>query len=85
MSEHAAHYCARCARDVVPVRPWRGFLWTKRAFYLGLLLVGCLMPILLSEITVLMPLAMTFGLAAGPVHALAAQRATCSDCGAELK
>lgn len=63
---------------------WGGFVWAKRAWYGGIVLIVLLAPIIMSEITVLMPLALAFGLAAGPVHALAAQRATCSECGAEL-
>lgn len=63
---------------------WGGFIWVKRAWYGGIVLIVLLAPIIMSEITVLMPLALAFGLAAGPVHALAAQRATCSECGAEL-
>ena len=78
-------YCARCAHAVVPDRVWGGFRWAKRAWYAGILMIVGLSPIIMSEITLLMPLAVAFGLAAGPVHALAAQRATCSECGAELK
>jgi len=77
-------YCARCAHEVVPDLVWGGFRWVKRAWYGGLVLIGVLMPIIMSEITLLMPLALAFGLAAGPVHALAAERNTCSECGAEL-
>jgi hypothetical protein len=77
-------FCTRCAHEVVPLRVWGGFVWAKRAWYGGILLIVLLAPIIMSEITVLMPLALAFGLAAGPVHALAAQRATCSECGAEL-
>ena len=78
-------YCTRCAHDVVPSRVWRGFVWVKRGWYAGLAVIGMLMPIIMSEISVLMPLAIAFGLAAGPVHALAAQRTTCTECGAELE
>ena len=77
-------YCARCAHAVVPDRVWPGFRWVKRGWYAGVLVIVALSPIIMAEITVLLPLAMAFGLAAGPVHALAAQRATCSECGAEL-
>jgi hypothetical protein len=77
-------YCARCTHDVVPDRVWGGFRWAKRAWYAGILMIVGLSPIIMSEITVLLPLALAFGLAAGPVHALAAQRDTCSECGAEL-
>ena len=77
-------YCARCAHDVVPDRVWAGFRWAKRAWYGGIVVIVLLSPIIMSEITLLLPLALAFGLAAGPVHALAAQRDTCSECGAEL-
>jgi len=81
----AAHvYCDRCARDVAPVRAWPGYIWVKRAWYAGLLLIALLMPVIMSEITLLLPLAMAFGMAAGPIHSLSAQRSTCSDCGAEI-
>jgi hypothetical protein len=78
-------YCTRCAHHVTAIRAWPGFVWVKRAWYGGLLLIAALMPIILSEITLLLPLAMTFALAAGPVHVLAAQAATCSECGAPVK
>ena|GEM_PF-6158211 len=66
------------------VAVWPGFIWARRAWYVGLLLVACLMPVLLSEITVLLPLAMVFAAAAGPVQMLAAQRDSCGECGLEL-
>jgi hypothetical protein len=78
-------FCTRCAHDVTAVRAWPGFVWVKRAWYGGLVLIGVLAPILMSEITLLLPLACTFALAAGPVHALAAQAPTCSECGAQVK
>jgi hypothetical protein len=77
-------YCARCARDVSLLRPWPGFRWLKRAWYAGLLLVVALMPIILSEITVLLPMAMVFAVAGGPVLSLAAQPTTCRECGAAI-
>jgi hypothetical protein len=84
--EHASNcYCARCAHEVTPVGAWRGFVWAKRGWYAGIIAIAALAPIIMSEITLLLPLAVAFGMAAGPVHSLAAQRPTCSDCGAELK
>jgi hypothetical protein len=77
-------YCARCAHLVAPVRAWRGFVWAKRGWYLGVIAICALAPIIMSEITLLLPLALSFGIAAGPVHRLGAQRPTCSECGAEL-
>lgn len=85
MGEANEVYCTRCTRAVVPVRPWAGFVWIKRAWYAGLVLLAMLMPVILSEITLLLPLAMVFAMAAGPVHMLAAERLTCSECGAELR
>jgi hypothetical protein len=76
-------YCTRCAHQVEPLCAWPGFLWVRRAWYAGVLAVLCFAPIIMSEISLLLPLALAFGLAAGPVHALAAQKPTCRDCGAE--
>ena len=84
MSPIVAAYCQRCARQVDVVSAWPGFLWAKRAWYAGLLLLCCLMPVIMSEITLLLPLAMVFAAAAGPVHLLAAQRPSCRDCGFEF-
>jgi hypothetical protein len=78
------HAHARCAREVPVLRPWPGFAWLKRVWYLGLLGVLALMPIIMSEITLLLPMAMAFALAGGPVLALSSQRTTCRDCGAEI-
>ena len=83
-SVSASAHCPRCARSVSVVSVWPGFVWAKRAWYGGLLLLTCLMPIILSEITLLLPLAMLFAAAAGPVHMLAAQRDSCRECGLEL-
>lgn len=77
-------YCARCAREVSLLRPWPGFRWLKRAWYAGLLLVVALMPIILSEITVLLPMAMVFAAAGGPLLSLASQPTTCRECGAAI-
>lgn len=84
MSYDQLVYCERCRRDVEVVGPWPGFVWIKRAWWGGLALLALLMPVIMSEITLLMPLAIAFGLAAGPVHMLAAQRRTCRECGAIL-
>jgi hypothetical protein len=78
-------YCTRCAHDVDAVRPWPGYLWLKRAWFAGLGLLLLLMPIILSEITVLLPLAMVFAVAGGPLLSLSSQPVTCCECGAEIK
>jgi hypothetical protein len=77
-------HCTRCAQEVDAVRPWAGYLWLKRGWFAGLLLLLGLMPIILSEITVLLPLAMVFAMAGGPLLMLSSQPVTCSDCGAEI-
>jgi hypothetical protein len=84
MEKLPAPYCSRCARDVEVVTVWPGFLWAKRAWYTGLILLCGLMPVIMSEITLLLPLALMFAAAAGPVHQLAAQRSSCRTCGLEL-
>jgi hypothetical protein len=84
MANASLHYCNRCARDVEVVRPWGGYVWLKRGWFAGLSLLLLLMPIILSEITVLLPLAMVFAVAGGPVIALSSQKATCRECGAQI-
>lgn len=66
------------------MRPWPGYVWLKRAWYVGLLVLAALMPIVLSEITVLLPMAMMFAVAGGPLFFLSSQPTTCRDCGAEI-
>jgi hypothetical protein len=77
-------YCARCKADVTVLGVWSGWIWVRRAWYAGIAVLCALAPIIMSEITLLLPLACVFGLAAGPIHALARERATCRDCGAEI-
>ena len=82
MTSRAVAHCSRCAACVEIVKPWAGFLWLRRAWFAGLCLLLLLMPIILSEITILLPMAMLFAVAGGPLYFLAAQEATCARCGA---
>ena len=78
-------HCTRCTHEVGVVQPWTGFIWLMRAWYACMFVLVLLMPILLSEITVLLPLAMIFALACGPLRQLSTQPCTCDECGAEIK
>jgi hypothetical protein len=84
MADGGLSHCNRCAREVEVVRPWPGYVWLKRAWYAGLLLLAALMPIIMSEITLLLPMAMVFAVAGGPLLALAGQKSTCRECGAQI-
>jgi len=84
MADAELSYCNRCAREVEALRPWPGYVWLKRGWLAGLVLLAGLMPIIMSEITLLLPMAMMFAVAGGPVMALSAQRSTCRDCGAQI-
>ncbi len=84
MADTPLCYCDRCAREVEAVRPWPGYVWLKRAWFTGLVLLAALMPIIMSEITLLLPLAMMFAVAGGPVLSLASQISTCRECGAQI-
>ena len=63
---------------------WPGFRWLLRVWYACGLVLVCLAPIIMSEITVLLPLAMVFAFAAGPLHGLANEKPTCRTCGAVI-
>lgn len=82
--DEGTSYCARCRAEVSVVGVWSGWIWVRRAWYGGIIVLCALAPIIMSEITMLLPLACVFGLAAGPIHAFARERATCRDCGAEI-
>ena len=84
MAEASLQHCNRCTRLVEVVRPWPGYVWLKRAWFAVLSGLLLLMPIILSEITLLLPLAMVFAVAGGPLLALSAQTSTCRDCGAQI-
>jgi hypothetical protein len=84
MAEAGLLHCNRCGREVEVLRPWGGYVWLKRAWFAGLSLLLLLMPIVLSEITVLLPLAMVFALAGGPLLALSGEQKTCRECGAQI-
>jgi hypothetical protein len=85
MTERSQAHCRRCARSVKVVGVWRGAQWAKRAWYGGLVVLCVLAPVIMSEITLLLPLAIMFAAAAGPIHGLAAQKPTCEECGAEIE
>ena len=84
MAPRRRAHCSRCAHEVEVLDVWPGYVWAKRGWYVGLVLICALMPVILSEITLLLPLAMVFAAAAGPVHSLARERASCTECGAEM-
>lgn len=84
MADAPLCYCDRCAREVEAVRHWPGYVWLRRAWFSGLVLLAALMPIIMSEITLLLPLAMMFAVAGGPVLALSSQISTCRECGAQI-
>jgi hypothetical protein len=66
------------------VRAMRPDLKIERAWLAGLLLVIALAPIIMSEITLLLPLSMMFAAAAGPLFGLSSQKSTCRECGAQI-
>lgn len=78
-------HCPRCDRNVTALVAWRGFVWAKFAWYACLLVMCALMPIILSDLFVLIPLAVLFTFAAGPVHFLAAEKDSCRECGLSIE
>ncbi len=84
MADVGLLYCNRCAHEVEIVRPWAGYVWLKRGWFAGLAGLLLLGPIIMSEITLLLPLAMVFAVAGGPLLALSAQKNTCRECGAQI-
>ena len=50
-------HCQRCNAEVMAIAPWPGFRWVKRVWYAGLLVLFALMPMIMAEITLLLPIA----------------------------
>jgi hypothetical protein len=84
MADAALLHCNRCAREVEVVRPWPGYVYLKRGWFASLALLLVLGPIIMSEITLLLPLAMVFAAAGGPLLSLSSQKKTCRECGAQI-
>jgi hypothetical protein len=77
--------CARCGNVVEATWPWPG--WGRlRVFWLVAVgVIGLLSPILMSDVSVMLPSAMMFVLAIGPISALARIKPTCLHCGARVE
>ncbi|HEY2735113.1 MAG TPA: hypothetical protein VGI70_14050, partial [Polyangiales bacterium] len=74
-------HCPRCKKSVDATWPWAGWGRLRKAYFGGLLLLVCLSPVWMSDMSVMLPSALVFVSAVGPVNALAKIRPTCLRCG----
>ncbi len=75
-------FCTRCQAHSLIERPWRGWVWLRRAWFGLAALVVCVSPILAADYVIMIPSAFMFFAAYGPLSTLASTRASCLSCGA---
>jgi hypothetical protein len=81
-SRRGAAFCSRCAGPVEASWPWPGWGRLRKLWFGGLGVIGLLSPILMADVAVMLPSAMMFVVAIGPINALARIKPTCLRCGA---
>lgn len=80
-SRLAPAYCPRCSASVEATWPWAGWVNLRKAWFVGLGVLLVFSPVWFTDMYLLMPSAMTFIAAIGPLNTLARTRPTCLRCG----
>lgn len=75
-------YCTRCQTHTMIERPWRGWPWVRRGWFVGLGLIVLGSPVIGADGFVLIPMSLVFATALGPLNDLVHRRSTCLSCGA---
>jgi hypothetical protein len=84
-SRMAPAHCPRCTRRVEATWPWAGWGNLRKVWFVGLGLLFVLSPVWFGDMVVLMPSAMLFIVAIGPLNTLARMRPTCLRCGSVVE
>jgi ribosomal protein S27AE len=78
-------HCPRCSSHVEATWPWAGWVNLRRGWFFGLFFVVVASPIWFVDMYVMMPCAMLFIAAIGPLNTLARTRPTCLKCGSVVE
>jgi hypothetical protein len=84
-SRAAPGYCPRCAEQVEATWPWAGWSRLRKTYFAALGLVLLLSPLWMFDMYVLLPCALLFATAIGPLNALARIPPTCLRCGSVVE
>jgi hypothetical protein len=77
-------YCRRCDDTVSAIVPWRGWVWLKRLWWVGVAIVLALFPLLAADFCVMLPSSIAYVLAGGILHRLASEQPICGRCSLPL-
>jgi hypothetical protein len=77
-------YCSRCDDHVRAIRPWRGWPFAWRAWWVGLALIACVLPFMILDFCFTQPTVMLYLTAGGLIRAFAREKPVCSTCSLEL-
>jgi hypothetical protein len=78
-------HCPRCSAGVQATWPWSGWVNLRKGWFVGIGLLAMGSPVWMADMYVLMPSAMLFICAIGPLNKLAGVRPTCLDCGCQVQ
>ncbi len=82
-AEARAH-CPRCDEEVSIDRPWGGWIWARRLWFVVLGVFLMLFPFMSADYVCMIPTFMLVVFASGPLFHLAGLKATCRRCRLEL-
>jgi len=77
-------YCRRCDDVVSAIVPWSGWGRLKIAWWVGVVVLLVLSPILGADYCVMIPSAFAFVFAGGTLHRLAGEKPICRQCSLPL-
>lgn len=75
-------FCTRCHAHTMIERPWRGWPWLRRGWFVGLGLIVLGSPVIGADGFFLIPMSLLFASGLGPLNDLVHRRSTCLTCGA---
>lgn len=80
-SRNAPAHCPRCAAEVTGTFPWPYWSRVRKGWFTIAAGIVMASPVLMSDVYGMLPSAMVFVTAIGPLNALARIRPTCLQCG----
>ena len=84
-AQRRSGFCTRCQAHRMIEHPWRGWPWVRRGWFVGVGMIVFGSPVIGADGFVLIPMALVFTSALGPLNDLAHRHATCLTCGARLE
>ena len=78
-------YCRRCDDVVSAIVPWPGWNRLKIAWWVGVVTITLLFPMLAADYCVMLPSSFAYVFAGGTLYRLAAEQPLCRNCSLPLE